>query len=48
MKCSECGCKDTKENPVTFAPDPYQEEINGDDTEVWECDKCREDSRDCI
>lgn len=44
MKCYNCGCSNTKENPVTKGPDPYAEEINDDDTEVWECDLCRDDS----
>ena len=44
MKCFRCGCKNTKENPVTKGPDPYQSEINNDNTEIWECEKCREDS----
>ena len=44
MKCIVCGCSNTKENPVTKEPDLYQSEINGDDTEVWECEACRQDS----
>lgn len=44
MKCEECGCSNTKENPVYKAPDPYAEEINDDSTEVWKCDKCRHES----
>ncbi len=41
MKCSNCGCKNTKENPVTKETDPYQSDIYDDDTEVWECAECR-------
>ena len=44
MKCCVCDCSNTKENPVTKGPDPYQSEINGDETEVWECENCRDDS----
>ena len=44
MKCYSCGCSNTKENPVTKAPDPYQSEINDDETEVWECENCRDES----
>ena len=44
MKCSCCGCNNTKENPVTKEPDPFALEIHGDDTEVWECAICRENS----
>ena len=45
MKCISCECSDTKENPVTLGPDPYADEIHDDNTEVWECENCREDSR---
>lgn len=38
-KCESCG---TTEN-VTFAPDPYDEDINGDDTPVHLCEHCREE-----
>ncbi len=44
MKCIECGCSNTKENPVIKDPDPYASEIYGDETEVWKCANCREDS----
>ena len=44
MKCINCGCSDTPENPVTKAPDPYNAEINEDETEVWECENCRYES----
>ncbi len=44
MKCCSCGCSSTKENPVTKDSDPYQSEINDDETEVWECANCRDDS----
>lgn len=29
---------------VTFAPDPYAEEIHGDSTEVWMCEEHRDQS----
>ena len=48
MKCSNCGCSNTEGNPVTKAPDPLQSEVYDDDTEVWECKKCREESADDI
>jgi len=48
MKCIKCGRSDTEENPVTKAPDPFDSEINGDDTEVWECEECRRESADDI
>ncbi len=44
MKCEICGCGNTKENPVIKESDPYQSEINDDETEVWECEGCRHDS----
>ena len=44
MKCEDCGCSNTKENPVTKGPDPFNDEINDDDTEVWECENCRSES----
>lgn len=44
MKCIICDCSNTKENPVTKEPDPYQEDVNNDDTEVWECGNCRLES----
>lgn len=33
--CEECG----NEN-ATFGPDPYAEDIHGDDTPVWLCEGC--------
>ena len=44
MKCYNCGCSSTEENPVTKDPDPYQSEINDGEAEVWECANCRGDS----
>lgn len=38
-KCESCGMTDN----VTFAPDPYDEDINGDDTPVHLCENCREE-----
>ena len=29
---------------VIYGPDPYAEDVVGDDTPVWECEKCRYDS----
>ena len=48
MKCIDCGCEDSEKNPVTLGPDPYAEEINGDNTEVWECQRCRDSSLEDI
>lgn len=44
MKCCSCECSNTKENPVTKGADPYADEIKGDETEVWECERCRYES----
>ena len=35
----QCECCGSTIN-VTFSPDPYEQEINGDDTDVWECEAC--------
>jgi len=48
MRCEMCGCSNTKDNPVTKGPDPFQQEINDDDSEVWECESCRSDLADDI
>ncbi len=36
-KCCECGTTEDLE----YGPDPMAEEIDGDDTPVWECKECR-------
>lgn len=38
--CCSCGSK----TELEFGPDPYAEDIGGDDTPVWECSECRENS----
>jgi len=35
--CCSCG---TMKN-LSYAPDPFSEEINNDSTPVWECEDCR-------
>ncbi len=37
-KCCKCG---KVGEDLTYAPDPFAKEINGDDTPVWECEECR-------
>jgi hypothetical protein len=37
-KCCRCG---KVGDDVTYGPDPFAEEIAGDDTPVWECEECR-------
>ncbi len=44
MKCEVCGDSNTKENPVSKDSDPYKEDVNNDNTEVWECKECRKKS----
>ena len=44
MKCTVCKCGNSDKNLVTKAPDPYSSEINGDDTEIWMCEGCRDES----
>jgi len=39
-KCCSCGGTDD----LKWGPDPYDYDINCDDTPVWECDHCREQS----
>ena len=31
------------EGPVTFGPDPYEQDVNGDDTPVWLCQRHADD-----
>lgn len=47
-QCCACGEFGTPENPVTFGPDPYYQEIHEDDSPVWECERCRQESADEI
>lgn len=42
--CFRCGTTEA----LTFGPDPYNSDVNDDDTDVWECDRCRQDSADDI
>jgi len=42
-RCVSCH-KLFPETEIEFAPDPYQEEINGDNRKVWECEACRFES----
>jgi hypothetical protein len=44
--CKKCGNLGTSKNPVTYAPDPYESEINCNDTPLWMCKNCRDLSRD--
>ena len=43
-KCSSCGEKADCE----YGPNPYQHDVNGDDTPVWMCEPCRQQSADDI
>jgi hypothetical protein len=38
-KPCKCGSWDT-----IYAPDPYNHDIHDDDTPVWMCERCREES----
>lgn len=40
-KCCSCG---KVGDDVTFEADPFAEEMNGNDTPVWECADCRRES----
>lgn len=45
VQCVRCKEYFNSSDPdIKFAPDPYQAEINNNDTPVWECEHCREDS----
>lgn len=39
------GCGDVN---ATFGPDPYQEDVEGDDTPHWLCESCRDQRADDI
>lgn len=45
--CDHCG-EVFQEKDLTYGPDPYTSEINDDETPVWLCDKCYEESCDDI
>jgi len=47
MKKPKCECCGTTKN-VTFAPDPYQEDVNNDHTPVNLCGDCRDRASDDI
>ncbi len=38
--CKDCGTL----VEVTFAPEPYEQDLHGDETPVWMCEECREKS----
>ena len=43
------GCKHWFcEGHITYAPDPFAEEIYGVTTSIWECADCRQNSADDI
>lgn len=44
-RCYFCHTLDYRKN-MTFAPDPYKEDIEGDFTKVWEHSDCRKYSSD--
>ena len=41
--CCECGVG-SEQADLSYDPDPYQEEMNGNDTPVWMCSECRYES----
>jgi len=43
VRCVGCSQLFDRED-IEFSPDPYAEEINGDNTPVWECEDCRHES----
>lgn len=42
-QCQSCG-KFFPLSEIFFGPDPFAQEIYGDDTEIWLCEKCLEES----
>lgn len=46
-ECYYCGQWATidDENPVTYGPNPFKDEINDDQTPFWICGDCRYESR---
>ena len=46
QKCSSYNCTETGD--LIWGPDPYNSEINGDDTPVWLCSDCYATSCDDI
>lgn len=39
------GCEELfNRDDIEYGPDPYDEDVGGDDTPVWECDDCRTQS----
>ena len=59
MKCFKCGknrkthkCVSCKqffcESHIEYNEDPYQSDINNDHTKIWECETCKEESRNDI
>lgn len=47
IACQSCGNK-FPEDKLRYGPDPYNEEINDDDTDVYLCDDCYQLSIDSI
>lgn len=46
MKHICCTCrKKYEETEMVYGPDPFAEEIYGDETPMWLCDDCHEQSR---
>lgn len=46
-ECNACG-KMFDEADLYWGPDPFQSEINDDDTPMWLCDDCYQASADEI
>ena len=44
-ECVHCG---KKGKDVYWDVDPYNQDINGDDTKMWICNKCAKESADDI
>lgn len=44
-RCPQC---DEVRDDLRYGPDPYQHEINDNDTPVWLCPDCYQDNADAI
>jgi len=40
-ECEDCGGLDKESNPVTYYPDPFNDEVYGNEEYVWMCANCR-------
>lgn len=44
LLCTYCGEKGTKDEPLVWGPNPYDEDTHNDPTPCWMHDHCRDDA----